>query len=202
MVNHGLYILSDEVYEHLIFDGRKHTSVLNKPALRERAFITFSFGKIFHNTGWKMGYCVAPDNLMKEFRRIHQFLVFSCNRPVQHALAQYLEEPKHYLELDQLFRPKRDFFCQSLESSAFDFEPSQGTYFQLLNYSRISGLSDMEFCRRMTSQHGVAAIPVSAFYHDGYDAHQVRLCFAKSESILERGILALIDVSTEMHLYQ
>ncbi len=177
-------VLSDEVYEHLVFEGANHETALKYPALKKRSLVCFSFGKVFHNTGWKMGYCVAPEKLTAEFRKVHQFLVFSCNTPVQHALANFLDDPNEYLSLNNFFENKRDVLLESLVDSKFDIIPTAGTYFQLLNYSSISDLDDMSFCERLAREHGVAAIPISYFYHDRHDDRFIRLCFAKSDQTL------------------
>ncbi len=182
---HDLMVISDEVYEHLVFDGKSHESVAKYPELKKRTLACFSFGKVFHNTGWKMGYCVGPEDLMKEFRKVHQFLVFSCNTPVQHALAKFLENPNEYLSLNNFFQDKRDVMLSELTDSRFSLSPAAGTYFQLLNYDAISDEGDMDFCVRLTKEHGVAAIPISAFYHDGHDDHFIRLCFAKSNRTIQ-----------------
>jgi len=182
-----ILILSDEVYEHLVFDDAVgHQSVLRYPALRERSLVTYSFGKTFHNTGWKIGYCVAPPHLTVEFRKVHQFNVFSVNTPMQHALAAFLENPQEYLSLSSFYRQKRDFFLQAMQGSRLKPLPCHGTYFVLCDYSAISDEPDTVFARRMTTEYGVAAIPVSVFYSGGYDARVVRLCFAKQEETLAR----------------
>lgn len=178
-------IISDEVYEHLVFDGKSHESIAKYPGLKNRTLATYSFGKVFHSTGWKMGYTIGPEHLMTEFRKIHQFLVFSCNTPAQHALHQFLQNPEEYLSLPAFFQKKRDVLLEALTGSKFNITPSAGTYFQLLNYSAISDESDMEFCTRLTKEHGVAAIPISAFYHDGHDEKYIRLCFAKSNQTIK-----------------
>ncbi len=182
-----ILILSDEVYEHLVFDDAVgHQSVLRYPALRERSLVAYSFGKTFHNTGWKTGYFVAPPYLTAEFRKVHQFNVFSVNTPMQHALAAFLENPKEYLSLSRFYRQKRDYFLQAMQGSRLKPLPCYGTYFALCDYSVISDEPDTAFARRMTIEFGVAAIPVSVFYSDGYDARVVRLCFAKREETLAR----------------
>ena len=182
-----ILILSDEVYEHLVFDDAiGHQSALRYPALRERSLAIYSFGKTFHNTGWKIGYCVASPNLMAEFRKVHQFNVFSVNTPMQHALAAFLENPQEYLSLSSFYRQKRDYFLQAMQRSRLKPLPCSGTYFVLCDYSAISDEPDTAFARRMTTEYGVAAIPVSVFYSDGYDARVVRLCFAKREETLAR----------------
>lgn len=185
--NSSIVILSDEVYEHMIFDGESHNSIARYPELADRSFLVASFGKTFHNTGWKMGYCAAPVELMTEFRKIHQFNVFSVNHPMQKAIATYLSDPGNYDYLPGFFESKRDVFTQALEGSRFAVIPSKGTYFQLLGYSEISEEGDMELSRLMTVEHKVASIPVSAFYRNRTDHNLLRFCFAKSEETLLRG---------------
>jgi len=185
--NTDILVLSDEVYEHMIYDGERHNSVARYPELADRSFLVASFGKTFHNTGWKMGYCAAPRELMTEFRKIHQFNVFSVNHPVQKALATYLKNPANYDYLPGFFEAKRDLFLQALEGSRFTVTPSKGTYFQLLGYSDITEEGDMDLASRMTREHKVASIPVSAFYQNKTDNKILRFCFAKSEETLLRG---------------
>lgn len=182
-----IMILSDEVYEHLVYDGLEHQSIARFPGLAERSFLVASFGKTFHNTGWKMGYCAGPSALMNEFRKVHQFNVFSVNHPIQKALATYLEEKEHYLSLAQFFQAKRDLFLDAIKGSKFSFNPSTGTYFQLLDYSSISGESDMELAKKWTRERKLASIPVSAFYIQGTDHKVLRFCFAKSDETLLKG---------------
>ena len=184
--NTDIVILSDEVYEHIVFDGESHQSAALFPGLAQRSVIISSFGKTYHATGWKMGYCLAPANLMAEFRKVHQFLVFSVNTPIQHAYADFLLEKDHYLELSAFYQKKRDFFLNLFEGSRFQTLPSPGTYFQLLNYSAISKETDVDFARRLTIEYGVASIPVSVFYHKRMDSRYLRFCFAKEEEDLER----------------
>ncbi len=181
-----ILVLSDEVYEHLVFDGAAHQSAFRNAELFQRCLATFSFGKTFHNTGWKMGYCVAPARLMAEFRKVHQFNVFSVNTPVQHGIADFLEDPDTYLSLPEFYQKKRDLFLEVIAASRFRTVPSEGTYFQLVDYSRISDENEVDFARRMTIDYGVAAIPISVFYGNGRDEKVVRLCFAKTEETLER----------------
>ncbi len=181
-----IIVLSDEVYEHLIYDGEAHQSVLRFPELWQRSLVTYSFGKTFHVTGWKLGYCLGSAPLMKEFRKVHQFNVFSVNHPQQKAIADFLESPEEYLSLSNFFQAKRDFFLKTMEGSRFRPVPCKGTYFQLFDYSAISQEKDTDFARRMTMEYGVAAIPISVFYSDGRDDRVVRLCFAKTEEVLEK----------------
>lgn len=181
-----ILILSDEVYEHILFDGREHQSVLRYPELRDRAFVVFSFGKTYHATGWKLGYCFAPADLMTEFRRVHQFVVFSSNTPLQHALADYLDQEDEYLKLPRFFELKRNYFLNALKKSNFKILPSEGTYFQLLDYSAITDLGDVEFAEQLTKKHKVASIPVSVFYSQKTDNKVLRFCFAKSNTTLKK----------------
>lgn len=190
----NLLVLSDEVYEHLIFDGATHHSILRYPAIYRNSFVTFSFGKVFHNTGWKMGYCVAPEHLMKEYRKVHQYLCFSVNTPMQYGLAKFLETPSHYLELPAFYQQKRDYFLQLMKDTRFTPLSSEGSYFQLMKYDRISEEGDKDFAIRMTKEFGVAVIPVSAFYQDGKDDHVIRFCFAKKKATLEQAAAKLIHI--------
>ena len=183
----SIIILSDEVYEHMIYDGERHNSVARYPDLADRSFLVASFGKTFHNTGWKMGYCAAPRELMSEFRKIHQFNVFSVNHPMQKAISTYLKNPDNYEYLSGFVEAKRNLFLEALQGSRFSIIPSKGTYFQLLGYSSISAEGDMELASRMTREHKVASIPVSAFYQNKTDNKILRFCFAKSEETLLRG---------------
>ena len=179
------YVLSDEVYEHIVFDGRRHVSVLANEALAPRSFAVFSFGKTYHATGWKVGYCAAPAALTAEFRRVHQFNTFTTTTPLQYALADYLAQcPGHYLGLPDFYQQKRDLFLQLMEPSRFRLTPSAGTYFQLADYGDISDLPDAEFARWLTKEHGVAVIPVSAFYEDPPKTRFIRFCFAKESATL------------------
>ena len=180
-----ILVLSDEVYEHLIFDGKAHQSVLRYPNLYKRSLVIYSFGKTFHNTGWKMGYCIAPEGLMVEFRKVHQFNVFCITSFIQYGLADYLAEPDHYLQLPEFYQQKRDFFLEAMKGSRLRPLQCEGTYFQLFDYSAISDEPDTEFAKRMTIEYGVAAIPVSVFYSSGRDDKVIRLCFAKTEDVLE-----------------
>jgi len=181
-----ILILSDEVYEHIIFDNNKHQSIARYPKLAERSMIISSFGKTFHATGWKMGYILAPENMTKEFRKVHQFMVFSVNTPVQYALADFLEQKEEYLELGNFYQQKRDYFLNLLKGSKFKIVPSKGTYFQSLDYSAISDEKDYDFAIRLTKEFGIASIPLSVFYHDSIKSHVLRFCFAKSNETLER----------------
>ncbi len=182
-----IIILSDEVYEHIIFDQEKHQSAALFPELAERSFIVGSFGKTFHITGWKMGYCLAPAELMTEFRKIHQFNVFSVNHPMQKAIAAYVKYPENYLGLSEFYQEKRDFFINAVKDSRFTVTPSKGTYFQLLGYDKISDEKDVDFAVRLTKEKKIASIPISVFYNNGVDYQLLRFCFAKSEETLKRG---------------
>ena len=182
----SIYVISDEVYEHITLDGRKHESVLAYPELFERSFVTFSFGKVFHTTGWKMGYCVAPKKCMLEFRKMHQFLSFSCNTPMQVALANYLQHETAYLSLPDFFQRKRDLFLDLISALPFTiYNPTPGSYFQLAGFKAIQDVSDKDFAIWMTKEIGVATIPVSAFYRNGKDDQLIRFCFAKKEETLQ-----------------
>lgn len=181
-----IILLSDEVYEHMVYDGHQHQSVLRYPRLAERSFTVFSFGKTYHCTGWKVGYCIAPQNLMQEFRKVHQFNVFSVNTPAQATLAEAMQHKEWLEEVNVVYQKKRDFFRLAIQSSRFRLLPCEGTYFQLASYSRISEEKDTEFVVRMTRDMGVAAIPVSVFYRHHIDHSMVRFCFAKEEDTLKR----------------
>jgi methionine aminotransferase len=183
---HDLLVLSDEVYERLIFDGVVHQSVLRYPALAKRSFAVFSFGKTFHATGWKMGYVVAPSSLTAEIRRAHQFVVFSVNTPIQLAMADYLSNPEHYTRLGQFYQQKRDFFLNEIRGSSFQPIPSSGSYFQLLSYQAISTEPDVAMAERLTKEFKLASIPISVFYKDNTDQKILRFCFAKKEETLAK----------------
>ncbi len=179
-----ILILSDEVYQHLIFDGRQHESVLRYPDLYHRSIVTMSFGKTFHATGWRIGYCIAPPEITAEIRKVHQFNTFSINRPLQHALADYLAEPEHYLVLPDFYQRKRDVFLKAMQDTPFELLECSGTYFVLAAYRQLSDLGDQAFARWLIREKGVATIPISSFYSDGTDEHIVRFCFAKTEEML------------------
>jgi len=181
-----IIVLSDEVYEHIIFDGEKHQSVCKFKDLKSRSFITASFGKTFHVTGWKIGYCCAPKYLMAEFRKVHQFNVFCVHHPTQIALAEYMKQPNHYLELNQFYQQKRDLFLESIKDSKFEFTPSQGTYFQNLSYKKITEEHDVDFAKRLVLENGIASIPLSEFNVDNLDTKTLRFCFAKTDDTLIR----------------
>lgn len=184
--NTNIILLSDEVYEHLIFDNRKHQSAARFPGLSSRAVICASFGKTFHNTGWKTGYCVAPEELMNEIRKVHQFMVFCINHPMQRAYAEYLKDPENYLHLGSFYQEKRDRFLHLIRDSRFKAAPAAGTYFQLLDYSKISLESDVDFAQRLVRENNLATIPVSVFNLNNRDDKQLRFCFAKNEETLEK----------------
>lgn len=190
----GIFILSDEVYEHLIFDGKKHESILRYPDLYERSFVCFSFGKTYHCTGWKIGYCIAPPVLMKEFRKVHQFNSFSCNSPVQFALAEFLLHKERYFEVGSFLQQKRDYFQQLMQQTKFKALPSYGSYFQLYNYAAISDEDEKDFAIRLTKEYGVATIPVSAFYQNEVNNKVIRFCFAKKESTLSEAVNRVIKL--------
>jgi methionine aminotransferase len=186
VLQHNLYVLSDEVYDRLIFDGQTHQSVLRFPGLASRSLAVFSFGKTFHATGWKAGYVVAPEALTKEVRKTHQFIVFSVNTPVQLALAEYLKIPSHYETLGEFYQTKRDFFLQGIKGSSFKPLPCHGSYFQLLSYQNISNKKDVAMAEYLTKEFKVASIPVSVFYQDKTDHQILRFCFAKKEETLAK----------------
>jgi len=192
--NSDILLLSDEVYEHLVYDGNEHLSVSRYPELKERSFITASFGKLFHNTGWKVGYCLAPEWLMVEFRKVHQFLVFSVNTPVQYAISDFLKDEKNYLDLSTFFQIKKNFFSNLLKDTRFDLLPCFGSYFQSVQYARISDEKDTDLAIRLIKEFGVASIPVSAFYSKNTDHHVLRFCFAKKQETLEEAVYRLSKV--------
>ncbi|MBP6613191.1 MAG: pyridoxal phosphate-dependent aminotransferase [Aquabacterium sp.] len=189
-----IVLLSDEVYEHMVFDQARHESVLRYPGLAERSLVVSSFGKTYHITGWKVAYCLAPRELMAEFRKAHQFIVFTVHAPSQYALADFMKKPGWYDQLKALYQGKRDIFRQALAGSRFELLPCQGTYFQCVKYAAISDEGDRAFVERLTREHGVAAIPVSAFYPDGADHGVIRFCFAKSAATLEQALERLIKL--------
>jgi len=191
----GIILISDEVYEHLVFDGEPHASAINYPELRERAFVIFSFGKVFHATGWKMGYALAPKELMTEFRRVHQFNVFSVNTPMQHALAGYMADPSSYQGVAAFYQAKRDRFTAGMRSSRFRLLPCEGSYFQTADYSAISEEGDRAFAERVAREFGVATIPLSPFYKEP-PANQrlLRFCFAKQDATLDAAIEKLCRI--------
>jgi len=182
-----IVVVSDEVYEHIVFDGHRHQSVARFPGLAERSFVVSSFGKTYHVTGWKMGYVLAPKELTSEFRKVHQFNVFVTNGPLQYALAEYMENRDAYLSLAAFYQKKRDFFLQGVQSSRFKPLPSRGTFFQNLAYDAVSDERDTDLAIRLTKERGIASIPVSVFYRQPPPHKVLRFCFAKSEETLARG---------------
>ncbi|MGB0496533.1 MAG: methionine aminotransferase [Kangiellaceae bacterium] len=186
VLKHELFLISDEVYDFITFDNEQHESVLRYPKLFERAFIVSSFGKTFHCTGWKMGYCVAPKEFTKEFRKLHQFVTFTTSTPNQYGLIEMLRQhPQHINELSAFYQQKRDYLVNALEDSKFKILPAKGTYFLLADYSDISDMKDKDFCYWLAEEVGVAAVPLSPFYPDGYNDKVIRLCFAKYEKTLD-----------------
>jgi methionine transaminase len=192
--NTNIFIISDEVYEHLIFEGKQHESMLRHTDLFERSFVCFSFGKTYHCTGWKMGYCVAPPALTAEFRKIHQFNCFTTNSTVQYALATYLKQKDKYLQLGSFLQQKRDYFATLMQQTKFTALSSYGSYFQLYSYKNITDQSEKDFAISLTKNHGVTTIPTSAFYKDATDNSVLRFCFAKKESTLEEAVNRLIKI--------
>ncbi|APX98768.1 methionine aminotransferase [Lacinutrix venerupis] len=187
-------VLSDEVYEHIIYDGLQHQSVCRFSNLKSRSFITASFGKTFHNTGWKVGYCCAPKTLMSEFRKVHQFNVFSVNSPMQKALADYLKEPSNYLNLSEFYQAKRDLFLSLIKHSRFKFKPAKGTYFQVLDFSKITQVGDVEFAKQLTVEYGLASIPLSVFNNNNRDDKVLRFCFAKTDETIKKAAAILNSI--------
>ncbi len=187
-----IFILSDEVYEHLIYDGATHHSMARYPDLAQRSFVIASFGKLFHATGWKVGYCLAPAYLTHEFRKIHQYIVFSVNSAVQTGIANYLEDENVYLSLPAFFQQKRDHFAKGLSETQFELLPSSGSYFQLAKYGHLTDEPDDDFALRLTKEAGVACIPTSVFYTQGTDHHIIRFCFAKKQETLDNAVNRLI----------
>ncbi|MBC7416155.1 MAG: pyridoxal phosphate-dependent aminotransferase [Herminiimonas sp.] len=192
--NTRILILSDEVYEHMVYDGVAHASICSIPALAERAFVVSSFGKTYHVTGWKVGYVAAPPALSAEFRKVHQFNVFTVNTPIQHALSHYMDEPAHYVNLPAFYQRKRDLFQEGLAGTRFRLLPADGTYFQCVDYSAVSDLPEDEFARWLTVEIGVAAIPVSAFYQTPRESGIIRFCFAKQDATLHTALARLAKV--------
>jgi methionine aminotransferase len=190
----GILVLSDEVYEHMVYDGAPHASVSRHPVLAERAFVVSSFGKTYHVTGWKVGYVAAPAALMAEFRKVHQYNVFTVNTPMQHGIAGYMADPAPYLELPAFYQKKRDLFREGLANTRFTLLPADGTYFQCVKYDAISPINEAEFAKWLTSEIKVAAIPVSAFYRGGQESGVVRFCFAKRDETLRLALERLAKV--------
>lgn len=194
IANTDIILLSDEVYEHIVFDDNKHYSAAMFPKLAERSFIVASFGKTFHNTGWKLGYCIAPEMLMNEFRKVHQYIVFSVNTPMQYALAEYLKNENNYLRLGSFYQQKRDFFINAIRNSKFEIIPSKGTYFQLLGYKKISPEKDTDFAVSLTVDYKIASIPISVFYNQHLDDKMLRFCFAKKTETLAKAAEILNNI--------
>lgn len=189
-----IIVLSDEVYEHLIYDDFEHESATKFPDLAQRTFVVGSFGKTFHATGWKMGFVLAPENLMKEFRKAHQWVVFTVNTPIQYAMADYLKDKRNYLDLASFYQKKRDYFIRKIKNSRFQIVPSFGTYFQLLDYSDISEESGMDFAVRLIKEFGIASIPLTPFYQDKTETHRLRFCFAKQKETLDKAAEILCKI--------
>jgi len=194
IANNDIYILSDEVYEHIIFDGKRHESMSRYPKLAAKSFVVSSFGKTYHATGWKIGYCAAPENMTEEFRKIHQYLTFSSNTSVQLAYAEFLDYEKAYMDLALFYQKKRDLFVSKLKNSRFRVIPCHGSYFQMLDYSEISDMADTEFSKKLTMEHKVASIPPSVFYKNRKDYKVLRFCFAKKDKTLEAAALKLCAI--------
>ena len=192
--NTNILLLSDEVYEHMVYDGHRHESICRHPELAARSFVISSFGKTYHVTGWKVGYVAAPAALTAEFRKVHQFNVFTVNTPVQHGLAAYMANPAPYLDLPKFYQHKRDLFRDGLKTSRFKLLPSDGTYFQCVDYSEISALPEADFAKWLTAEIGVAAIPVSAFYNHPKESGVVRFCFAKKDETLRAALDKLMPL--------
>lgn len=190
----GILILSDEVYEHLIFDGIAHQSMLRYPDLLERSFVCFSFGKTYHCTGWKLGYCISSPALMKEYRKVHQFNCFSCDTPKQVAIAEYIQNKEAYLALPAFLQQKRDFFRELMKATPFQCIPSHGSYFECYSYGHFSQEPDKELAIRLTKEYGIATIPMSAFYKQGEDNKVLRFCFAKKEETLQKAVEKLVGL--------
>jgi methionine transaminase len=190
----GIFIISDEVYEHLIFDDKKHLSILKYPALYERSFVNFSLGKVYNCTGWKMGYCIAPPVLTKEFRKVHQFNAFSVFGPAQHAIATFLQKENEYLNLGKQLQQKRDYLQTLMKQTKFEPFPSYGSYFQIYSYKNISDANEYDMAVRLVKEYGIATIPVSAFYKTPTENKVLRFCFAKKESTLDTAVEKLINL--------
>ncbi|RVU00614.1 aminotransferase class I/II-fold pyridoxal phosphate-dependent enzyme [Mucilaginibacter limnophilus] len=192
--NQDIFILSDEVYEHLIYDGETHESIARYPELRDRSFIVASFGKPLHATGWKIGYCIAPEYMTKEFRKIHQYQVFSVNTPMQYGITEFIKNEQYFTDLASFFQQKRDHFRQGLEETRFKMLPCYGSYFQSVYYDAISTEKDTEFVQRLIKEAGVAAIPTSVFYSKGTDFNVIRFCFAKTQETLDKAVERLMRI--------
>jgi methionine aminotransferase len=196
ILSNNLYLISDEVYEHLIYDHKPHETILKYPALYQRTFIIYSFGKTYHCTGWKLGYCIAPEHLSKEFRKVHQFNVFSCDTPKQLGIAKYMSNKEAYLTLGGFYQTKRDYLRALLKDTPLKPIPSSGSYFESYSYASISTESDKVFAEKLVTDYGIATIPMSAFYHDGTDHKVIRLCFAKEHKTLEAAAACLQKINS------
>jgi methionine aminotransferase len=196
VLSNNLYLISDEVYEHLIYDHKPHETILKYPALYQRTFIIYSFGKTYHCTGWKLGYCIAPEHLSKEFRKVHQFNVFSCDTPKQLGIAKYMSNKEAYLTLGGFYQTKRDYLRALLKDTPLKPIPSSGSYFESYSYASISNESDKVFAEKLVTDYGIATIPMSAFYHDGTDHKVIRLCFAKEHKTLEAAAVCLQKINS------
>jgi methionine aminotransferase len=196
VLSNNLYLISDEVYEHLIYDHKPHETILKYPALYQRTFIIYSFGKTYHCTGWKLGYCIAPEHLSKEFRKVHQFNVFSCDTPKQLGIAKYMSNKEAYLTLGGFYQTKRDYLRALLKDTPLKPIPSSGSYFESYSYASISTESDKVFAEKLVTDYGIATIPMSAFYHDGTDHKVIRLCFAKEHKTLEAAAACLQKINS------
>ncbi len=192
--DNDIFVLSDEVYEHIIFDGLKHCSMAKHEVLREKSFIVSSFGKTFHTTGWKVGYCLAPAYLTKEFRKVHQYLTFSTSTPMQYAMAEFLQDASSWKQLAGFYEEKRDYFLKLMAGSKFEPIESKGTYFQLMSYKGFSEEKDTDLAVQLTKKAGVASIPVSVFYREGVDNKVLRFCFAKEKDTLEKAAEKLCKI--------
>ncbi|UKM65275.2 methionine aminotransferase [Flavobacteriaceae bacterium GSB9] len=192
--NTNILVLSDEVYEHMIYDGEQHQSACLFPGLKARSFVVSSFCKTFYNTGWRVGYCCAPKDLMDEFLKVHQFAVFCIHHPTQKGIADYMQNPKHYLKLSEFYQKKRDLFLDLIKDSKFQFTPSKGTYFQVLGYSKISDEYDVDFAKHLTIDKGIASIPLSVFNVNNLDNKVLRLCFAKTNDTLKKAADILCSI--------
>ena len=184
--NTNIIVLSDEVYEHIVFDKQSHESAAKYPDLANRSLVCASFGKTFHVTGWKLGYIAGPKVLMEEFQKVHQYNVFCANHPIQKAIAQYLKNEETYLSLSDFYQEKRDYFCEAIKPSRFKFKPSAGSYFQVVDYSDIASENDITFSKRLITENKIAGIPLSVFNLNNTDHHQLRFCFAKTKETLDK----------------
>lgn len=191
----NITLLSDEVYEHMVYEGKEHQSIARYPYLASRSFVVFSFGKTYHATGWKMGYVAAPKELTDEFRKIYQYMAFSCHTPSQYAFSALLDHPEYYLELAAFYEQKRNLFINGLRGSRFRFTPCEGTYFQCIDYSKISRAKALDFAKELTIKHQIASIPVSAFYRKGDPIHILRFCFAKNDTLINQATEILCQIS-------